>query len=169
MSEIVVQGERWPITITTWDIAQVQRRAGFRLNHLLTPNSTEMQELSEDTVRLLDVLEVLLDKELERRGMTAEDLFRKFGEETSEQAFFAILDAMVDYLPEPQRRTASPLATALRNAHRKVKDQAQRNATHTLSKTTPEQLESEMEQVLWREMNRSTSSNSPTSSPGLSE
>lgn len=145
MAYLDVAGKRWPITLTVLHRAELRRRLDFNIDNILKPNSPELARLADDLPLLLDVLALLLEKELLAHRMQPPDLFELFDSETPTAAFFAILDAYVEHLPESQRKLTRPLVDEFRAGFRSALAKTEQQASARLAAMPPGALAQEFE------------------------
>lgn len=154
---IDAKDRRWPISITVHEILECDRLFGVKLLELLSPESEESQRLSP--VDKAEVLLFVLQPELDRKGVTAEDLCKALPDAKYLQAAFEALAAAILSFCQPSPAMLDHLEKA-RNTVREIMGKSEAKADQLFGDLLEKELDT---------LKRSTSAlcePSPIASPG---
>lgn len=149
---------RWPVSITVHEILECDRLFGVKLLELLSPESEESQRLSP--VDKAEVLLFILEPELARKGVTAEDLCKALPDAKYLQAAFEALAAAILSFCQPSPAILDHLERA-RNTVRGIMDTSEAKADQLFGDLLEKELDA---------LRRSTNGRcdpSPTASHGV--
>jgi uncharacterized protein with von Willebrand factor type A (vWA) domain len=113
------KGDAWTVAVTYHDVQEVEKATGVYLPSLLDDKLETLSRLHEDFKLLVTVVAQLCDSQIEQRGMTAEDFAKRLGGDVLEGAAHAVVEATIDFFPNPHRREA------MRKAWGKIKQASQ--------------------------------------------
>ena len=161
-------GREWTIEINFSAIRRVKAATGVDLTKLVEPKDTTFKELTSDLFRLFDVVCAVLQPQFDDRNMTADQFGESLDEATAEQAAMAVLEGTIDFFREEKR-------TLLKRAYSKVTKAADRlretGFDHAMKAVETDEFDQVIEAAMKDALdeNESTSGNSSTPSPELSE
>ena len=90
----------WPLVIHLGHIREIQSiHPDFRLERIVVLESAEARRLESDAVVLCDVLEVLLRKILQDRGVTFGELLESLGTGATDGIYLALVSAVANFSP----------------------------------------------------------------------
>ena len=107
------QGDEWSIVFTAGDALRLRREIGFDVDALMMKTDKQIEEMLYDGNKILQILVLLLEDEIIRRGLTeakgdkivlAEVFGDRFQGDTIDDATLAFLLAVADSLPKLKRR-----------------------------------------------------------------
>ena len=101
-------GRTWTVEITVADLKRLRAMLGIDIANLTEPDAPPEEQLlarlATDPVLLVDVLYVLCLDQAEKAGVTDEQFGRAMAGDAIEEATEALLEAIVDFTPNPRER-----------------------------------------------------------------
>ena len=97
-------GDTWQLVVTFGDVQQVEKITGLNLPALLDDDMAVFVKLSGDYGKLIEVLAVLLEDQVDAKGLDANQFARRFGGDVLGEAFEALVQAVIDFFPNEKRR-----------------------------------------------------------------
>lgn len=148
-------GQSWPVEIGILTARKIHQTTGVNCYKLLDP--AVLTELENDPVRFTDLLWCICEKTATDRGLDFETFLVKIAD-TIDQAFDAVVDAVVDLLPEKKRPAARKVAQALTAAGERV----QALAAAKLETIDPAALADELVRRLEKEIQATATTGAPS-------
>ncbi len=100
-------GQEWAVTLTVGEIRRVKRSPlTLDLFRLFDDNFRPFGELTADPSRLCDLLFVLVEPQAVEHGVTDEQFGARMGGDALFAGANALLEALVDFFPNPTTREA---------------------------------------------------------------
>ena len=96
-----ISGRIWTITVTVDTIKRVRSLTDTNLLDLT--NGKLMQELADDTCKLVDVLFAVCKPEADSKNITDEDFGRSLAGDATDNAQTALFEELVDFFPSRKR------------------------------------------------------------------
>ena len=109
-------GRRWPITISLATVRAVKSTHDIDLTRFAIDSS--VLTAFEDSCRFSEILGTILAHDLTREGLTQHDLEQSLSGDAINDAIFATVRAIRDFLPEAPRQIASKVVEAMEQAER---------------------------------------------------
>ena len=119
-------GHRWPITISLATVRAVKSTHDIDLTRFAIDSS--VLTAFEDPCRFSEILGTILEADLTRESLTQHDLERSLSGDAINDAIFATVRAIRDFLPEAPRQIASKVVDRMEHAARNQIDLATKAA-----------------------------------------
>lgn len=153
-------GRRWLIQIDVSTIKRVRSITGVNLLDIVAGELIE--RLSNDPLILADVLFAVIQPQAVTQGITDEAFGQGLAGNAIAEATTALLEAMVDFFPEPKGRLIGKAATKYQQVQTKALAMIE-------AKIDSPALETQLLRQLENELQLPMSNDSSTESPELSE
>ena len=98
--------DSWSVGVTYLDVRRVERDCGFVLTAMFDDNMAGLAKLSDDYGLLVAVTHCLCAEQAESRGLDADGFAKRMGGDTLESALKSVVEATIDFFPDPRRREA---------------------------------------------------------------
>jgi len=102
------EGTIWTPIVNAWTAKVYQEKSGLILLDMTTEKGGFLEAIS-DNLRFIDLLEVLLERQLKERKVTIEDLFYKMDGDHWEKATMAVVEANIEFMPEKKKKVMKAL------------------------------------------------------------
>ena len=112
-------GTIWTPVVNAWTAKVYQEKSGLILLDMTTEKGGFLEAIS-DNLKFIDLLEVLLERQLKERDLTIEDLFYKMDGDHWEEATRAVVEANIEFMPEKKKKIMKALYTKKLNLIEKV-------------------------------------------------
>jgi hypothetical protein len=112
------QGRPWVVDVNVATIKRVKGLAGINLLEVVEGELVE--RLSSDPILLCDVLYSVCKPQADREGVSDEDFGTGLAGEAISEATKALVEALVDFFPEPRRRLLQKAAAKFHQVQTKA-------------------------------------------------
>jgi len=113
------EGTIWTPIVNAWTAKVYQEKSGLILLDMTTEKGGFLEAIS-DNLRFIDLLEVLLERQLKEREVSIEDLFYKMDGDNWEDATRAVVEANIEFMPEKKKKIMKALYTKKLSSLEKV-------------------------------------------------
>ena len=131
------EGRDWLVAVNVATVKRVRAECGVDLASATEPNAengeSPLERLAGDPVLLVDVLYSLCRKQAEKRGVDDEAFGTAIAGDSVAAAADALMEAIVDFFPNPRRKLLMKALTEARETQRKAEEALEITATATSS------------------------------------
>ncbi len=107
-------GFTWTFRVTAADALRLKNDYGFDIRSIAEQD--KLAELMDDSLGLLNLMASVLEKQLESRDMTAQQLFENLNGDDVENAVYCWLAGCISFFPTAKRLPLLELLAALRTS-----------------------------------------------------
>ncbi|MBX3444255.1 MAG: hypothetical protein KF774_17770 [Planctomyces sp.] len=107
-------GDEWTLSVTVGLIRRVQAATGHKLLELVEDGSPLLRAIEADELVAFDLLAAAVASQRDAAGVSVDQFAERLNEQALTDGFRALLEATIDFFPEPKRR---PLRTAMRRSY----------------------------------------------------
>ena len=153
---IDAKGRPWVVEVHVATIKRVKTLAGINLLEVVEGELVE--RLSSDPILLCDVLYSVCKPQADREGVSDEDFGTGLAGEAISEAAKALIEALVDFFPEPRRRLLQKAAAKFHQVQTKAFQMIE-------MKLESSNIESQILERLEQDLQQAIPSNSSSASP----
>ena len=153
-------GQEWMIEVNVAALKRVRDTAGVDLTKLIDPESPVIHQL-DDVFVLFDCLCAILQPQLDKHGLSAEEFGAKLDEDSTEKAATALFEAIIDFFREDRRMLLKRAFSKVKMAVEAKQTAAIRQAMNAIESKA---FDREIARLLAGEQKK-TSGSSSTASP----
>lgn len=150
------KGRPWVVEVHVATIKRVKTLAGINLLEVVEGELVE--RLSSDPILLCDVLYSVCKPQADREGVSDEDFGTGLAGEAISEATKALIEALVDFFPEPRRRLLQKAAAKFHQVQTKAFQMIETKLEST-------NIESQILERLEQDLQLAIPSNSSSASP----
>lgn len=124
-------GEAWDLDLNVGSAMRLQSRLKIRIEDAVSMQVAEscekslLEKISEDSILLFNIVFVLCEDQVQKRGLTADDFAARFDGNTIDNATTALMDELLNFSRPAQRKILLQL--------RKIGEEISERANNTLT------------------------------------
>ena len=143
------EGRTWGIHITRGLLREIKRDTGLLLTSIWEDDMKGVTMLAEDVVLTSDLIWLCVREQAESRRITQEEFEEATDGDHFLEAFYALLQAVVDFFPKAQRTLLTKALGEMRAMEKKMSEKMLEvsNSLTSLSSATDSQESSESTQT----------------------